>query len=328
MPALPAMPGSESVYADSVAGQVLDRAIDRGRLAHAILLYGADAESLESFARHLAARLLRLPPAWAASGAEHADITTLRPSGKSRQIRIGDDNEEANTMRFFTRQLAQSPLSCERKVGIVFEAECLNTSSSNAFLKTLEEPPLDTTILLLTTRPYSLLTTIRSRCQSFKVPASAALAAEAEAASWLADYAAWLRGLASGAAAGDKQAASRQVITVYALTARFTAWLEAAGAKALAEVKTAGALENLDKDEANAVKSTATIGVRQRFLTEIEKVTCAVARERAGSATSAAAVATNEALERVVGLLRANLNVGAALEVFLLSALRAWSRRE
>lgn len=322
------MPGSESVYADSVAGQVLDRAIDRGRLAHAILLHGADIESLELFARHLTARLLRLPPDWAASGADHADVTTLRPSGKSRQIRIGDDTEDANTMRHFTRQLAQSPLSGERKVGIVFEAECLNNASSNAFLKTLEEPPLDTTILLLTTRPYSLLTTIRSRCQSFKLPSSSALASDPDAASWLADYATWLRGLGAGPASGDKQAASRQVITVYALTARFTAWLDAAGARTLEQLKAAGALENLDKDEASAVKSTATIGVRQRFLTEIEKVTCTVARERAGSVTSAAAVGTIEALERVAGLLRANLNVGAALEVFLLTTLRAWSRRE
>jgi len=322
------MPGSDSVYADSVAGQVLDRAIDRGRLAHGILLCGADAASLESFARHLTARLLKLPPAWADSGADHADVTTLRPSGKSRQIRIGDDSEDANTMRHFTRQLAQSPLSGERKVGIVFDAECLNNASSNAFLKTLEEPPLDTTILLLTTRPYSLLTTIRSRCQSFKVPSPGTLAADAGAASWLSDYADWLRGLGAGAAAGDRQAASRQVITVYALTARFTAWLEAAGAKALDELKAAGALEGLDKDEANAVKSTATIGVRQRFLTEIERVTCTVARERAGTAGSTAAVATIEALERVVGLLRANLNVGTALEAFLLTTLRAWSRKD
>ena len=322
------MPGSESVYADSVAGQVLDRAIERGRLAHAILLHGGDAESLESFARHLTARLMKLPPAWADSGDEHGDVTTLRPSGKSRQIRIGEDADDANSMRHFTRQLAQSPLSGDRKVGIVFDAECLNASSSNAFLKTLEEPPLDTTILLLTTRPYSLLTTIRSRCQSFKVPTAAALDSDPEAASWLADYAAWLRGLAAGAAAGDKHAAARQVITVYALVARFTAWLEAAGAKALDELKAAGGLEGLDKDEANAVKSTAAIGVRQRFLTEIEKVTCAAARERAGTATSAAAVATIEALERAVGLLRANLNVGTALEVFLLTTLRAWSRRD
>jgi DNA polymerase III subunit delta' len=321
------MSGSDSVYSTSVAGQVIDRAISRGRLAHGILLSGADAASLESFARHLAARLLKLPATWADSTADHANVTTLRPSGKSRQIRVGDDAEEANTMRFFTRQLAQSPLAGDRKVGIVFDAECLNANSSNAFLKTLEEPPLDTTILLLTTRPYSLLTTIRSRCQNFKVPASDVIAADPEAASWIADYTQWLRDLASGIAAADKHVAARQVITVYALVARFTAWIEAAGAKAVSELKAEGSLENLDRDEADAVKSTASIGVRQRFLTEIEKVTCLTARERSG-ANAAAAVATITALERVVGLLRANFNAGAALEVFLLTALRAWSRRD
>jgi len=321
------MPGLANVYSESIAGQVLDRALERGRLAHAILLHGAESEVLENFARQLAARLLKLAPGWADSGGDHPDVAVLRPSGKSRQIRIGENAEDENSMRSFTRQLAQTPHSADRKVGLVFEAECLNSSSSNAFLKTLEEPPLDTTILLLTERPNSLLPTIRSRCQSFRVPSPPALAADPAAASWLEDYTGWLRGLANGNPA-DKTAASRSVISIYALTARFNAWLESAGAAALEQLKKTGALEGLDKDEASAVKSTATIRVRQRFLREIEQTTCRVARERPDQASSCAAVASLEALERAAGLLRAHLQAGAALESFLLATLRAWSRRD
>ena len=78
------MSGSETLFADSIAGQVIERAMGRGRLAHALLLHGAGIDSLEAFARDLAARLLELDPAWAARGSSHPDYNTLRPSGKIR----------------------------------------------------------------------------------------------------------------------------------------------------------------------------------------------------------------------------------------------------
>ena len=46
-----------------------------------------------------------------------------------------------------------SPAIARRKVGIIYEADRMNEATSNAFLKTLEEPPGLTTLLLLTTRP-------------------------------------------------------------------------------------------------------------------------------------------------------------------------------
>jgi DNA polymerase-3 subunit delta' len=50
------------------------------------------------------------------------------------------------------------------KVGILVDADCLNEEASNAFLKTLEEPPAQTVIILLCAEPQRLLPTIRSRC--------------------------------------------------------------------------------------------------------------------------------------------------------------------
>jgi DNA polymerase-3 subunit delta' len=313
--------------AESIAGQVIERALERGRLAHALLLHGSDIDGLTLFARQVAARLLGLAEDWPASSATHPDCHTLRPSGKSRQIRIGEDNAEPNTMRHFIRQLAQSPLAGPRKVGIVFEAERMNPSSANAFLKTLEEPPLDTTILLLTTHPYSLLSTIRSRCLNFRLPAADTIADDPELQAWLEDYRAWLRELVRGESARpDKAAASRQVIAVYGLVARFAHWLAGAGARALEQLRATGALEQLDDDETEALKVSTTVGVRQRFLIAVETATCAVARESATGA--AAAPETIRELERAAGLLRVNFNENAALELFLLNALRAWSRRE
>ncbi len=50
------------------------------------------------------------------------------------------------------------------KVGIVVDADCMGEEAGNAFLKTLEEPPAQTVILLLTADPQRLLPTILSRC--------------------------------------------------------------------------------------------------------------------------------------------------------------------
>ena len=54
------------------------------------------------------------------------------------------------------------------KVVIVDEAERMSSGAQNAFLKTLEEPPPNSVIILITSNPDSLLPTIRSRCQLIK----------------------------------------------------------------------------------------------------------------------------------------------------------------
>ena len=57
------------------------------------------------------------------------------------------------------------PYHGHAKVFIIDEAELLGTEAQNLLLKTLEEPPPNTYFILVTTRPDSLLPTIRSRCQ-------------------------------------------------------------------------------------------------------------------------------------------------------------------
>ncbi len=61
--------------------------------------------------------------------------------------------------------ISMSPNEGRYKIYIIENADLLNISASNTFLKTLEEPPPDTVIILTTTKPDSLLPTIRSRCQ-------------------------------------------------------------------------------------------------------------------------------------------------------------------
>src|SRR6185295_16155661 len=57
------------------------------------------------------------------------------------------------------------PFEGRRRVYILDEAERLNEQAANSILKTLEEPPDTSLILLVTSKPYALIETIRSRCQ-------------------------------------------------------------------------------------------------------------------------------------------------------------------
>lgn len=60
------------------------------------------------------------------------------------------------------------PFEAQARFFIVDEADRMNDNAANALLKTLEEPPLTSYIFLITSRPDSLLPTIRSRCQTLR----------------------------------------------------------------------------------------------------------------------------------------------------------------
>ena len=138
---------------------VIERAIERLRLAHSLLLHGENLSTLASVAHAIADRLLNDPRAKSQyfPPKQHPDFLALRPAGKSRQI-------GAEATREAIGRIQVSPQVSHRKVLVVYEADRMNISAANIFLKTLEEPTASTTILLLSTRPYSLLPTIRSRC--------------------------------------------------------------------------------------------------------------------------------------------------------------------
>lgn len=83
----------------------------------------------------------------------------LAPESKSRVIVV-------DAMREFENRLNLTAQASRPKIGIVAEAECMGPEAQNAFLKTLEEPPPHTVLMLYTTQPRRLLATIRSRCQT------------------------------------------------------------------------------------------------------------------------------------------------------------------
>ena len=315
--------------AGTPAVAVIEQAIARQRLSHSLLLQGEDLAVLTQVALAIADRLLNPPGAAGAFPPEsHPDCFHLRPTGRARMIRIGDDARSPATMREFIARLTVSPAVATRKVGIVHEADRMNTESANAFLKTLEEPPGHSTLLLLTTRPHALLPTIRSRVLTFRFPGAGAPVAADGWEAWLSDYKAWLERLVEGVG-GDRQAVAAQIMGLYGLVARFGAVLDFATAEIWKQRK-ATLPEELSEDESVAIETGIANGLRTRLLAEVERATRDFAQPRLAAGDEhirRALVAAVGELEHHGGLLRLNLNESTALEGFLLASLRIWSRR-
>jgi DNA polymerase III subunit delta' len=87
---------------------------------------------------------------------EHRDVGFILPSGRFITIEAVRELERESNFR---------PYEGAARVFIVRDADRMNEPASNALLKTLEEAPPTTHIILLSSRPASLLPTIRSRCQ-------------------------------------------------------------------------------------------------------------------------------------------------------------------
>lgn len=303
---------------------VIEQAIGRDRLSHSVLLHGDDHATLVAIANGIADRLLngslaasehRFPPE------QHPDCFALRPAGKMRQI-------SADATRDLINKIQVSPAVAPRKVAILHEVDRMHLTAANVFLKTLEEPPAHTTLLLLTTRPYALLPTIRSRVLHFRFPSAATTVKADGWEPWLEDYRAWLTRLAD-ASSTDKRVIADHVFTLYGLVARFGAVLDAATTAQWEEQKQKLPAD-LNDDEQVAIETGIANGLRSRLFADIEQTTraFAVPRFSAGDETARRAVAAAvDKLEHNMGLLRLNLNESAALEDFLLSSLRIWTKR-
>lgn len=163
--------GCAMAYTAEKAFQLIESAHQRGRLAHAFLITG-EAGSGKS---ELAAKVISLvnPPEDSGSMSlfgepeevvqksldelEGEMVRVVRPQSKSRRIRVDD-------MRDLEKSFHVASFPGKWKVGVIMHADRMNESAENAFLKTLEEPPEDSLLLLLSDAPDLLLPTILSRC--------------------------------------------------------------------------------------------------------------------------------------------------------------------
>ena len=139
-----------------VALAYLEGAQKRSRLAHAYLITGAPGSGTRVLAAELAHRI-NGAPADAIFAGSAPDIHLASPESKSRRIVI----EQIRGLEHALQMRASDGL---RKVAILSEADRMVPQAANAFLKTLEEPPNNSLLLLLSSIPEVLPETILSRC--------------------------------------------------------------------------------------------------------------------------------------------------------------------
>jgi DNA polymerase-3 subunit delta' len=165
---LPTVRGHEATWAR------LTERLDAGRLAHALLFLGPPGVGKALIAQRLAARLACTAGAGAPCGTcsgcrqvlagSHPDLMTLGAPGRTkkdaRKKEIGI--EHARELKRFVQL---QPVTAARKMAIIDDADRLSLAAQNALLKTLEEPPGQALLLLVTASPGALLSTVRSRCQ-------------------------------------------------------------------------------------------------------------------------------------------------------------------
>jgi DNA polymerase-3 subunit delta' len=161
---------------DQILGQesaltILRNALRNGRLAHAYLFLGPEGVGKRLTALTLAKAMNcksppepadsceRCPSCVKVNSSNHADVILLEPEGEVIKI---------DQVRDMQKRLRYHPLEGGRRACLIDAADRLNDAASNALLKTLEEPPDETHLILISSRPHLLLPTILSRCQWVK----------------------------------------------------------------------------------------------------------------------------------------------------------------
>jgi DNA polymerase-3 subunit delta' len=146
----------------------LQRTVASGRIAGAYLFVGPAGVGKETVARYFAQLIFcqqdAQPPTVCGTclacrkvdSGNHPDLQFIRPEGSL--LKIGQ-------IRELQRQVIYAPLEASRKVYILTDVDRMNLEAENCLLKTLEEPPAASVLILLTSNLQALLPTTRSRCQ-------------------------------------------------------------------------------------------------------------------------------------------------------------------
>ena len=149
----------------------LRKSLEDKRFPHAFLFTGPEGVGKRTFANKLAQALLceRVPEAkldpcevcpacLQVKNGAHPDLLTVGRPDDKQELPIA-------VIRQLCADLGLSPMRGSRRVAIVDDADDMNDEAANAFLKTLEEPPVGSVLIMVGTSPEGQLDTVVSRCR-------------------------------------------------------------------------------------------------------------------------------------------------------------------
>ncbi len=168
------------IYGHDDVVEQFRRAIARNRLASSFLFVGPAGIGKRTFALKLAQAFLcptrpasdldpcgECPSCVQVTAGTHPDLQLVaKPKDKSfipLELLIGD--KEHRGREGLCHDISLKPYMGGRKIAIIDDADLLNAEGANSLLKTLEEPPPRSVLILIGTSPAKQLPTIRSRCQ-------------------------------------------------------------------------------------------------------------------------------------------------------------------
>ena len=291
----------------------LKKRLHEGALHHGILLLGKSVPSAENAALLLAQELLSLDQ----ETGIHPDLFHLRPTGKARIITVEKTRELISIINRTSNQGG-----C--KVAIIHEADRMRKEAANAFLKTLEEPPPDTFILLTTSRPYSLLATIRSRCLLVRLPKEGNLESDQDWETWKNDYQEWILSLL------DRENLKKDRVSplfqAYGLAASLLALISQKSDTLAKEARQQSI--HMEEKERDAQEAGLRRGIRSNILAKLADATRSVVVDQANLPQFGIKLSrVLRCLEKNTGLMEVNLKDDAAMEDFYLSSLRIWTAK-
>ena len=152
--------------------QNLKKSHQNRRLGHGLLFHGASGIGKKVFAVEFAHWLMCEQPlddkvcgkcksCNLINAGSHPDLLTLSPEEMGKSIKV-------DQVRELIQKISLSSHGLGYRVIIISPADALNINASNSLLKTLEEPPANTILILITDKPSKLMATIRSRTQMIR----------------------------------------------------------------------------------------------------------------------------------------------------------------
>ncbi len=291
--------------------KVLARSRVEGRMPHAVLFTGQNSELLLKASEWLAGLFLETD-----DPLSHADCRALRPSKRSRRINMESTLEVVGDLRLTS--------TTGRRVVIIYDVDRFASEAANSFLKTLEEPPAGTLIILQTINYYRVLPTILSRSLRFHLGGEQSLIQDASWNNWLKDFENFINKLATSKPTQNR--ATEIIIPLYSLCARFEVLLELFVEEALEKAPPPPITDDEEKKDINeAHEENIRRGIWSRMLVSIEEKIRLMGRSHPTLSLQIASTVT--VLESCRVRLELSYPRISALENFLLQTVRIFSNR-